>query len=72
MSEFQAKLDELRKKQPNELTADDLAFMKARRSYLTADERKVFGVDEETPAPKASKKAAPASAAGETPAPKVA
>jgi hypothetical protein len=59
MSDFQQKLDELRKKQPNELSADDLAFMKARRSYLTAEEKKKFGLEEKTatPPPKASKAA---------------
>lgn len=57
MSDFQEKLDELRKKQPAELTADDLAFLKARRSYLHADEIALFKLEEEAAAAKPAKKA---------------
>lgn len=48
--DFKDTLDELRRKSPAELSTEDLAFMKARSSYLTVDERAVFGLDEVTPA----------------------
>ena len=47
--DFKDTLDEMRRKSPAELSPEDLAFMKARRSYLTVDERQMFGLDEEAP-----------------------
>jgi hypothetical protein len=48
--DFKDTLDEMRRKSPAELSPEDLAFMKGRRSYLTVDERQMFGLDEKTPA----------------------
>jgi hypothetical protein len=48
--DFKDTLDEMRRKSPAELSREDLAFMKARRSYLTVDERQMFSLeDEEAP-----------------------
>lgn len=47
MSDYMEKLDELRKKQPHEHTAEDRAFLKARKSYLRADEIALFKLEEE-------------------------
>ena len=46
---FMEVLKELRTKTKDELTAEELDFMKARRSYLTVDERKYFGLEEQAP-----------------------
>jgi hypothetical protein len=45
--DFKDTLDEMRRKSPAELSPEDLAFMKARSSYLTVDERITFGLDEQ-------------------------
>lgn len=39
----QALFDSLMQKQPHELRETDIEFLKARESYLTADQRTVFG-----------------------------
>lgn len=44
--ETQKELETLRHTQLEDLNADQLAFLKARRDYLTPDERLAFGVDE--------------------------
>jgi hypothetical protein len=63
--EAQAKLDELLALEPAALTEEDRAFLMARRSYLTEEQRKAYGLTEapvaEEPveteeAPKKSKK----------------
>lgn len=59
--DFKDTLDEMRRKSPAELSPEDLAFMKARRSYLTVDERQMFGLDdEEAPASEEAPKVAKA------------
>lgn len=57
MSDFKEVVDQLRRKDKNSLTADELAFLAARRSYLSVDERICFGLDEETPKVQAPTKA---------------
>ncbi|HEY1757950.1 MAG TPA: hypothetical protein VGG72_21450 [Bryobacteraceae bacterium] len=39
----QTLFDELMRKAPHELRESDIQFLKARESYLTADQRAVFG-----------------------------
>lgn len=43
--EAQAKLDELLAQEPAALTEEDIAFLNARRSYLTDDQVKEYGLD---------------------------
>ena len=42
MEEFLEKLKEITAKSPDALTEGDIVFLKARRSYLTSEERKKF------------------------------
>jgi len=44
--EAQAKLDELLALEPAALTEEDRAFLAARRSYLTEEQREAYGVSE--------------------------
>lgn len=39
----QALFDSIVRKQPHELTESDIDFLKARESYLTPDQRELFG-----------------------------
>jgi len=49
--EAQLELDRLLKLSPSDLTADDRAFLRARRSYLTDDQKRIFKsvLDEKLP-----------------------
>lgn len=49
--EFNEQIEILRRKDKADLSDTELAFLAARRSYLTIDERIYFGLNEETPAP---------------------
>lgn len=44
--DFLEVLDDLRKQDPASLTEDQIGFLRARRSYLSADEQTKFGLDE--------------------------
>lgn len=44
--ETQKELETLRHMQPADLNEDQMAFLRARRDYLTAEERITFGIDE--------------------------
>lgn len=46
--EAQAKLDELLALEPAALTEEDLGFLAARRSYLTEEQRKAYGLTVES------------------------
>jgi hypothetical protein len=58
-TESQTLFDELMAKQPHELRATDIEFLKARESYLTGDQRELFGeiLGLTKPEPKPKKKA---------------
>ena len=54
----QALFTELMAKQPHEMRQSDIEFLKARESYLTADQRELFGetLGFDKPKPKKSEK----------------
>jgi hypothetical protein len=45
--EAQAKLDEILANDPSSVTEEDLAFLNARRSYLTKEQCETFGIKAE-------------------------
>lgn len=44
--EFMTIVNELRRKDKGDITEEEMAFLQARRSYLTVDERIYFGITE--------------------------